>query len=571
MKVRDLAFGTALIGGGLVPAGAGAQEPFYLPPGDLIPDTGVGVAEWTVFAPGMRYPLEHGPSYPNSQVYMNGGSMGPAGNQCDAVNYSYPWRDNYCEKRSWDMPLCPAGIGHQGQDIRAPTCEKDKYWIVASAAGTVTNIGTYSVYVTTPSGQRFDYLHGRVDTLNVALNENIPVAHNIIKLSNNMGDTPTSIHLHFNIKQDVGGVGFVYVSPYMSLVEAYEELMGLGNKPPAGVFDQAACDQLYGWAQDPDAPEASLAVDLYFGAPKGDPAAVPVQVTADIPRDDLCVTLGSCNHGFALDVPLSLRDGQPHPIYAYAHDSEDGEGAELDLSPSELTCPPPPIPPGVRRWVVSPESLAAWKLSPFWQMIRASDPDLEAIPQSRDLGEAPVLARSEADPAQVWLIDQGFRRKVVDEATAAAWGFDLALTETWPAADLQALPEGAPVRPEPIMVQGSGPAIYLLDDHLCDPEATQPDPLCPDEPATTGADSQTSGNGSGSGLSGGSPDSASSDADNDAPDASASDEAGGAPALPPGYGQDDGCSCDQRTGAGGLGVLLALGLRRRRHARAPRT
>jgi hypothetical protein len=86
-----------------------AQEPFYLPVGDLLPGSGEGLADPTVYAPGMRYPIEVGPSYPNSQVYMNGGSMGPGGSQCDAVNYSYPWRDNYCEKRTWDMPLCPAG------------------------------------------------------------------------------------------------------------------------------------------------------------------------------------------------------------------------------------------------------------------------------------------------------------------------------------------------------------------------------------------------------------------------------------------------------------------------------
>ena len=80
--------------------------------------------------------------------------------------------------------------------------------------------------MTTPSGQRFDYLHGALDTIVVALGQQVEAAQPLVKVSNNMGDTPTSIHLHFNIKQDVGGVGFVYVSPYMSLVAAYKELMG---------------------------------------------------------------------------------------------------------------------------------------------------------------------------------------------------------------------------------------------------------------------------------------------------------------------------------------------------------
>ena len=255
----------------LLPGGA-AAEPFYLPPGELLPDSGMGVAEYTVFAPGMRFPLEVGPAYPNSQVYMNGGSMGPGGGQCDAVNYSYPWRDNYCETRSWDMPLCPAGVGHQGQDIRGPTCEKDTHQIVATAAGQVTNIGSYSIYVTTPSGQRFDYLHGSLDTIVVSMDQLVATGAPLVKLSNNMGDTPTSIHLHFNIQQDVAGVGNVYVSPYMSLVGAYEDLMGLGNKPPTGNFEQTGCAaRSPAGPRTPTPPRRPCMVDLYFGGPERRP------------------------------------------------------------------------------------------------------------------------------------------------------------------------------------------------------------------------------------------------------------------------------------------------------------
>ena len=171
---------------GLAPSSASAApDPFYLPPGDLLPGSGEGVAEYTVFAPGMRYPLEAGPSFPNSQVYGNGGLNGPGGSQCDAVNYDYPWRDNYCETRTWDMPLCPSGQGHQGQDVRPATCENRKHWIVASAAGQVTSIGSYSVYVTTPAGQRFDYLHGALDTLVVSEGQELQAGDPIIKVSNN--------------------------------------------------------------------------------------------------------------------------------------------------------------------------------------------------------------------------------------------------------------------------------------------------------------------------------------------------------------------------------------------------
>ena len=99
---------------GLTPALASAQDPFYAPPGELVPGSGDGRVDEKVYEPGMRFPIKEGPAYPNSQVWGVGGYKGPAGSQCDDKNYSYPWHDNYCETRSWDMPLCPAGQGHQG-------------------------------------------------------------------------------------------------------------------------------------------------------------------------------------------------------------------------------------------------------------------------------------------------------------------------------------------------------------------------------------------------------------------------------------------------------------------------
>ena len=37
-------------------------------------------------------------------------------------NYAYPWRDNFCEHRYYYVGQCPAGLGHQGQDIRPGSC-----------------------------------------------------------------------------------------------------------------------------------------------------------------------------------------------------------------------------------------------------------------------------------------------------------------------------------------------------------------------------------------------------------------------------------------------------------------
>ncbi len=190
---------------------------------------GAGRVDETVYAPGMRFPIEEGPAYANSQIYGHGGYMGPGGGQCTAANFAYPWHDNYCEERSWTMPLCPSGVGHQGQDIRPATCEDERYWGVAAVDGTVTSIGTYSVYVTADDGTRYDYLHMEPSTLVVSVGSRVSRGDRLGKISNAFGGTSTTIHLHFNIRQSVSGVGTVYVPPYMSLVESFGELTGEGG------------------------------------------------------------------------------------------------------------------------------------------------------------------------------------------------------------------------------------------------------------------------------------------------------------------------------------------------------
>ena len=196
----------------------------YRPPGELVSGSGRGRSDDRVYAPGIRFPIRDAPAFLNSQVWGRGGSMGGGGSQCDEPNFSYPWRDNYCESRSWDMPLCPAGEGHQGQDIRASSCRAEVHPAVAAADGMITNIGSYSVYLTAADGTRFDYLHmGRVA---VRVGARVSRGDVLGYVSNEFGGTPTTVHLHFNIRQSVSGLGSVYVPTYMSLVRSYEELIG---------------------------------------------------------------------------------------------------------------------------------------------------------------------------------------------------------------------------------------------------------------------------------------------------------------------------------------------------------
>lgn len=210
----------------LDPTGA----PFsFEPPGVLPPNTGSGVKMDTVYAPGMRYPLEAAPSFPNSQVYGHGGGSGPAGSQCSPANYSYPWRDNFCETRSWETSICPSAKGHQGQDIRPATCKKDIHWAVAAEAGQITNIGSYTVTLTADSGIRYRYLHMKMDALAVALGDKVARAQRLGFVSNDFGGAATTIHLHFEIKTTVtlpGGASQIHFAPpYASLVDSYKRLL----------------------------------------------------------------------------------------------------------------------------------------------------------------------------------------------------------------------------------------------------------------------------------------------------------------------------------------------------------
>jgi murein DD-endopeptidase MepM/ murein hydrolase activator NlpD len=206
----------------------------YDPSGTLPSGSGTGATDVTLWAAGMRFPMEAGPAYANSQVYGYGGYLAPGpGGQCDARNYAYPWRDNFCETRSWTNGMCPAGRGHQGQDIRPATCVKKVHWIAAAERGRITSIGSYTVTLLGDSGRIYRYLHMDMPGVNALFptmdSRNVERGQRIGKVSADFGGNATTIHLHFEIKAPVsiGGaaasVNFVPV--YTSLVDSYGRLL----------------------------------------------------------------------------------------------------------------------------------------------------------------------------------------------------------------------------------------------------------------------------------------------------------------------------------------------------------
>jgi len=202
----------------------------YTPSGKLVPSkSGKGrIGDNYIYAPGIRFPIERAPAYINSQVYGVGGYLGPKGSLCSPKNYQYPWHDNYCEKRGWKMPLCLGGKGHQGDDIRTATCEKKKYYTVAVEDGVISSIGKYTVSLRGKSGRTYRYLHQDPRSLMVHRGERVKRGQRLGLVSNYMGSTPTSIHLHFDMRQTIK-IGnkskSVFVPPYSSLVEAYKRLL----------------------------------------------------------------------------------------------------------------------------------------------------------------------------------------------------------------------------------------------------------------------------------------------------------------------------------------------------------
>lgn len=64
----------------ILSASTASAQPFtYNQPGQLVTGSGEGTADYNVYAPGMRFPIEAAPVYANSQVWGNGGMNGPGG------------------------------------------------------------------------------------------------------------------------------------------------------------------------------------------------------------------------------------------------------------------------------------------------------------------------------------------------------------------------------------------------------------------------------------------------------------------------------------------------------------
>jgi hypothetical protein len=241
----------------------------YYAPGDLIENSGwnklPGRVDYHVYA-RMRFPIAAAPAYVKSQSFMPWGDCYKSGivgrlgrkdaeyrcrrnekqlvfNEAATENFSYPWRDNFCELRDWLVGQCPGGYGHQGEDIRPAQCtlknaEADRClpyqdYVAAVADGVIRrlprNLGAYIVTNTADEHVRFRYLHmnPRYMDADGLLNGRRVSEGEIIGKVATWGDfeNGTSYHLNFNV-QVFTSIGWVWVNPYMTLVAAYERQIG---------------------------------------------------------------------------------------------------------------------------------------------------------------------------------------------------------------------------------------------------------------------------------------------------------------------------------------------------------
>jgi murein DD-endopeptidase MepM/ murein hydrolase activator NlpD len=209
---------------------------FYFPPASLEPGSGTGSTSSDVFVTDMAFPIRLAPSHPQSQVYRYGGGV-KGGDQCDARNFTAPWRDNYCESRSTTTKtaFCGKTGVHTGQDIRVGTPEgcaaersakaadRTRYEVVAAEDGVISNVGSYSISLrANGSGRIHRYLHLNMAKLKVATGQSVKKGDVIGYVSNDFGGTPTTLHLHYEIKVNTAEHGWQWVPPYSSLLAAYQ-------------------------------------------------------------------------------------------------------------------------------------------------------------------------------------------------------------------------------------------------------------------------------------------------------------------------------------------------------------
>jgi hypothetical protein len=217
----------------------------YGPSGDIIANSGYrrqgGRVDLTAYSQ-VRFPLQKAPAFVHSQSFRSRRSSDRSLDELPGGNASYPWQDNFCEARSFEVGQCASGFGHQGEDIRpAPcppgseadnSCDPKQQRVVAVRDGVVIRSlkqQAVTLQVNTRSEHlRFRYMHmnpAALDADGVLNGRSVDEGEKLGVVSNYL-DHPngTSRHLHFDV-QVFTRDGWLWVNPYVTLISAYERLI----------------------------------------------------------------------------------------------------------------------------------------------------------------------------------------------------------------------------------------------------------------------------------------------------------------------------------------------------------
>jgi hypothetical protein len=217
----------------------------YRSSGDILVNSGFhkqgGHADFTSYSQ-IRFQLQKAPAFAHSQSFRSGR---PKDNRALAEvtgSIGSAWQDNFCEARSFEVGQCASGFGHQGQDLspgqcqpgEAPErCDPKQQVVVAVRDGVVIRsrgqqAATLQVNTRTEH-IRFRYMHMNPDSLDAdGIINGRPVQEGEkIGVVSNFLDPPdgTSRHLHFDV-QVFTRDGWLWVNPYVTLISAYERLIG---------------------------------------------------------------------------------------------------------------------------------------------------------------------------------------------------------------------------------------------------------------------------------------------------------------------------------------------------------
>ncbi len=218
----------------------------YHPVGKLIPGTGMrapeGDADRTVYA-RIRFPAAEAPAYVATQIYRKRDKSQPEPVEGEPELDTYRWRDNFCEKRDFQVGQCPSGRGHQGQDITGLTCHAKvdskircrpyNDALVAVRDGMIQREAWNESFflVVNEAGERMRFRHLHMHPKQ--LDRDSIIGGAIVKEGQPIGTIGnydrrpglTSTHLHFELQVPTRD-GYVRVNPYMTLIAAYEHLIG---------------------------------------------------------------------------------------------------------------------------------------------------------------------------------------------------------------------------------------------------------------------------------------------------------------------------------------------------------